>query len=266
MGAAFAGLFETLLAPMIALGLGVARLFAVFAVNPLFTRFGLTGLLRGGIALALALPLVPFLAPQVEAAGLAGPVILLLLVKEAVVGILIGLVTGVPFWAAEAAGEFIDQQRGSEAATIPDASQANESGITGTLFGLTLVAVFFLSGGLSLLTGALYDSWAIWPPLETVPRFSAEAGLRLVGLLDALFRTGLILAAPLLIALLLTELALALVGRFAPSLNIFDLAMSVKGIVFVVSLPLYAMFLPRYLRDALVPLATAADALRGYVP
>lgn len=266
MGEFFAQLFEGLLAPALALGLGVARLLAVFSISPLFTRFGLTGLLRGGVAFALALPLIPFLAPQIEAAGISGSVILALLVKEAAVGVLIGLVTGIPFWAAEAAGEFLDQQRGSEAATIPDASQANEAGITGTLFGLVLTAVFFMSGGLTLLTGAIYDSWGIWPVLDVVPRFSAEAGLLTLRLVDALFRTGLILAAPLLIALLLTELALAFVGRFAPALNVFDLAMSVKGIVFVVALPIYALFLPRYLRDALVPLAASGNVLRGFVP
>jgi len=266
VGGAVAGLYDLLLAPAIALGLGVARLLAVFAVNPLFTRFGLTGLIRGGVAFALALPLVPALAPQVEAASPTGAAILALLVKEAAVGILIGLVTGVPFWAAEAAGEFLDQQRGSEAATIPDPGQANEAGITGTLFGLTLVTVFFLSGGMSLLTGAIYDSWTIWPALDPVPRFSADAALRTLRLVDALFRTGLILAAPLLIALLLTELALALVGRFAPALNVFDLAMSVKGIVFVVGLPLYVLFLPRYLRDILVPLAASGDTLRSLAP
>ncbi|WP_338664483.1 type III secretion system export apparatus subunit SctT [Pararoseomonas sp. SCSIO 73927] len=266
MGGAFAQLFDLLLAPMVALGLATARLFAVFAVNPLFTRFGLTGLLRGGIAFALAMPLVPGLAPQVAAAGTGGYILLALLVKEAVIGIVLGLVTGVPFWAAEAAGEFIDQQRGSEAATIPDPSQANEAGITGTLLGLTLIAIFFLSGGMSLLAGAIYQSYAIWPPLEAVPRFSAEAGLRTLVLLDNLVRSGLVLAAPILIALLLTELALALVGRFAPALNVFDLAMAVKGIVFVVSLPLYAIFLPHYLRDLLLPLAGAGELLRGFAP
>lgn len=266
MGAAFAQLFDVLLAPMVALGLGTARLFAVFAVNPLFTRFGLTGILRGGIAFALALPLLPMLTPQVAEAGPGGFVLMALLVKEAAVGIVIGLVTGVPFWAAEAAGEFIDQQRGSEAATIPDPSQANEAGITGTLLGLTLIAVFFLSGGMSLLAGAIYESYAIWPPLEAVPRFSAEAGIRTLALLDSLMRTGLILAAPIIIALLLAELALALVGRFAPALNVFDLAMSVKGIVFVVALPLYGIFLPQYLRALLVPLAGAGGLLRGFAP
>ena len=54
--------------------------------------------------------------------------------------------------------------------------------------------------------------------------------------------------------MLLAELTLALITRFAPQLNVFDLALSVKGLVFVIGLPLYGVFLIGYLRAGLAPL------------
>jgi type III secretion protein T len=262
--AAFTELLSNLLAPLVALALGAARIFGILAILPVFTRTGLTGLLRGGIALVLALPLLPALTPLVEAAPpIGGAALIALLVKEAVVGVVVGTVLSVPFWAAEAAGELMDQQRGSEAATIPDPSQVAEAGITGTLLVLTLTVIFFASGGMCLLLDAVYESWNIWPPLDPLPSFSADAGLRVLGLLDRVLRLGLVLAAPVLIALLLAEFALALIGRFAPSLNVFDLAMAVKGVVFALALPLYAVFLARYLAGTLAPLADAARELEG---
>lgn len=263
MAEAFTQLLQALATPLVALGLAAARIYGVLLIMPVFTRTGITALLRGAVALALALPLVPVLMPLLEPAAPRGGALILLLAKEALIGVVIGIVLSVPFWAAEAAGEFIDQQRGSEAATIPDPSHTAEAGITGTLFVLTLTAIFFASGAMGLLLETIYESWRIWPPLDPLPTFSADAGLRALAILDRVMLLGLVLAGPVLIALLLAEFALALIGRFAPALNVFDLAMSVKGIVFVVGLPVYAIFLAGYLRDLLPDLAGATGLLRA---
>jgi type III secretion protein T len=261
MADAFVQLLQSLANPLVALGLAAARIYGVLLIMPVFTRTGITALLRGAVALALALPLVPVLLPLLGPEPPRGGTLIVLLAKEALIGVVIGVVLSVPFWAAEAAGEFIDQQRGSEAATIPDPSQTNEAGITGTLFVLTLTAIFFASGAMNLLIEAIYETWRIWPPLDPLPTFSADAGLRALALLDRVMLLGLVLAGPIIIALLLAEFGLALIGRFAPSLNVFDLAMAVKGIVFVIGLPVYAIFLAGYLRDLLPDLATATGIL-----
>ncbi len=81
-------------------------------------------------------------------------------------------------------------------------------------------------------------------------------------MLDQLLRGGFLLAAPLLIAMLLGEIALGLISRFAPQMNLFDIALSVKGLITVVGLPVYAVFLITYLRDGLAPLASITEQLR----
>lgn len=269
-GAAYLGTFQELmlgaLGPLVALAMPAARMLGVFTVLPIFTRLGLTGLLRGGVALALALPL----APGLQAA--AGPVIAgggaalsVLLVKEALVGLVIGLVAGVPFWAAQTAGDLLDQQRGSQSALAPDPS-GEESGVSGTLLLLTSAVVFLGAGGLRLLQEGVFESYALWPATSPLPAFSAEAGVRALGALDRLLAGGLVLASPLLVAMLLAEVSLGLVGRFAPQLNVFDLALAVKGIVHAVGLPIYALVLVGYLADGLAPLARLSAELRGFVP
>src|SRR5262249_58328869 len=91
-------------------------------VMPAFTRLGATGLLRGGIALTLAFPLVPLVAQALAGEQLTVAAIAILLLKELTVGVVIGLVLGVPFWAAEAAGDVLDLQRGSASASLPHPS------------------------------------------------------------------------------------------------------------------------------------------------
>lgn len=263
---AFRELLLGALGPLVAWAIPAARLLGVFTVLPIFTRLGLTGLLRGGVALALALPLAPGLQTAVgPAIAQGGGVLTLLLVKEALVGVLIGLVAGVPFWAALTAGELVDQQRGSQAALAPDPS-GEEAGATGTLLLLTSAVVFLGAGGLRLLQEGVFESYALWPAASPLPAFSAQAGERALGVLDRLLLGGVVLASPLLVAMLLAEVSLGLVGRFAPQLNVFDLAMAVKGIVHAVGLPIYALVLVGYLEGGLAPLARLVAELRGFVP
>ena len=254
------------LGPLVSLAIPAARMLGMFTVLPIFTRLGLTGLLRGGVALALALPLAPGLQAATDGVlGGGGGTLTLVLVKEAMVGLLIGLVAGVPFWAAQTAGELLDQQRGSQSALVPDPS-GEESGVTGTLLLLTSGTVFLGAGGLRMLQEGVFESYVLWPAASLVPAFSADAASRTLGVLDRLLAGGLVLASPLLVAMLLAELALGLVGRFAPQLNVFDLAMSVKGIVQAVGLPIYALALVSYLQGGLAPLARLAAELRGFAP
>jgi type III secretion protein T len=255
-----ADFFPMLTAPLLALALGSARMFGVLAILPVFTRLGITGLMRGGVAIALALPLWRVLLPAVSA-GDPLPALVWLAAKEALIGVLIGVVFSVPFWAAEAAGELLDQQRGSQSAVIGDASGTNRAGITATLLTLTLIAIFFASGGMRFLLDGVYASYRIWPAMQMVPHLGPDGVAPVLGVLDDLLRGGLLLAGPLLTAMLLTEIALGLINRIAPQINVFDMALAVKSLVLSIGLPIYAIFLFAYLRDGLLPLTSIVQQL-----
>lgn len=250
--------------PMLALAVPAARLLGVFTILPLFTRLGITGLLRGGVSLALALPLVPALiGPLTPIAAAGGAPVVVILVKEVLVGVMIGMVAGVPFWAAEAAGEMLDQQRGSTSAILPDPS-GGEAGVTGTLLVLVATVVFLSGGGLQLLQEGIQGTYAVWPAERLIPTFSADMPNRMLGILDSLTTGGLLLASPLLVAMLLAELALAMISRFAPQLNVFDLGMAVKGVVHAVGLPIYAFTLVGFIRDGFAPIKQLAAVMAGF--
>lgn len=247
--------------PLAAFGLGVARGLGLLQILPLSTRLGLTGMHRAGVAGALSLLLLPLLMTQLATASLTGAHLALLTAKEALIGFLLGVIFAAPFWIAETAGELIDQQRGSRGAVTPDPAGEEESGPTATLMVLTLTTIFLLSGGMHWLIDALSQSYRIWPAGDLVPRLAPGAIMHVLGLLDSILASGLLLASPLLIAMVLAELSLALISRFVPQMNVFDLSMSVKGLVQVVGLPIYAVFLITYLRGDLVALPHVQDEL-----
>jgi len=103
--------------------------------------------------------------------------------------------------------------------------------------------------------------------------FACEATLNiartpdlLLGFLDRTTRQGLMLALPLIIVMLLAEAGLMTVARFAPQLRVDDLALSVRNIVFVSFLPIYAVFLIGYIRQDFGTLPSLVDLLRDTAP
>jgi type III secretion protein T len=133
--------------------------------------------------------------------------------------------------------------------------------ITGTLFGLVTVALYFGSGGLPLTLRTVYDSYAIWPAASVFPSFSPAASEFFVRLLDNVVTMGVVLAAPIVVFMLLSDLLLGLVSRAAPHLNVFALALSVKNLVFALLIVLYCAFLIKYMRTDLGSLLGAGTEL-----
>jgi type III secretion protein T len=242
-------------------GIVFSRMLAVMLVMPVFTRIGVTGLLRNGIALALTLPLVPATAAALGQEHLDTVRIAALLFKEFTVGIVLGFVLGAPLWAAEAAGDILDLQRGASMATLIDPQGAEEASVTGTILALVMVALFFASGGLMMTMRMLYESYGIWPVGRFLPLLGRDAATQFLGLLDDVFTLGLLLVVPIIVCLLLADIMLALVSRAAPHFNIFALSLAVKSLLFAALLVLYSSFLASYMGRDLSALAGATDRL-----
>jgi type III secretion protein T len=253
----FRGIYEYI----VAAGLAFSRISGVMLVMPAFTRVGVTGILRNGIGLALTLPLLPLMVGIVENENLAVGTIAALLLKEFVVGLVVGLVLGVPLWAAEAAGAILDLQRGATMATLIDPGGSEQTSVTGTVLVLAMVALYFGSGGLSVTLRTLYESYGIWPITRFLPLFSSDAGALLIGLLDDVITMGLMLVVPIVICLFLADIVLALVSRAAPHFNVFALSLAIKTLVFAILLVLYGGFLASYMAQDLATLLGSTGRL-----
>ena len=210
----------------------VARPLGFLVLFPVFGWLGMTPLIRVVVAFAIALPMMASLPIAVE--GLP-----FLLAKEFIIGAALGAILGVPFWAAEMAGSYIDVYRGAAASTVISPDGTSQPLVTGALFSLALVAIFIVGGGLREVIDTLYRSFEAWPVLSLSPQ--TEQGLLplATGLLTRVFALTLALAAPIVIAMVLGDLILAFASRFAGQINVFDTSLSVKNLIFLLILPLY---------------------------
>ena len=258
--------FRPLQPYFVAAAFALARMIAMMIVFPVFDRLGVTGLIRNSIALVLAIPLIPMIAAHLGSEQFSLGLIAALLLKEVIVGLVVGVVLAVPLYAAEVAGDVLDLQRGSSSASLSDPLGSTQANITGTLLALIVIALYFASGCFDLTLRAIYDSYGIWPVRHILPLFSREAGGLLLSLLDTIMRTGLMLVGPIVVCLLLVDLLFALIARAAPSLQPFYLSMTVKNLVFSLVLVLYGAFLVGYMKNGLVVFLDAKPQLEAIAP
>ncbi|MEM9057659.1 MAG: flagellar biosynthetic protein FliR, partial [Pseudomonadota bacterium] len=94
------------------LALALPRILVAFAMLPLFDRERFPLLARTGVALVLALAVLPLTLVDRDPVAIAPVLVAFVVVKEAFVGLLIGLFAATTFWLAQGAGRLIDVQRG----------------------------------------------------------------------------------------------------------------------------------------------------------
>lgn len=251
---------------IIATALALARMLSMMLIFPVFDRLGLTGMIRNSVAIVLSIPFIPMIVADLGSEKLSLVLMVALLLKEVIVGLVVGAVLAVPLYAAEVAGDILDLQRGSSSASISDPLGSIQANITGTLLALIVIALYFASGCFDLTLRAIYDSYGIWPVRRLLPLFSREAAGLLLSLLDTIVATGLRLVGPVVVSLLLVDLLFALIARAAPSLQPFYLSMTVKNLVFSLVLVLYAVFLIGYMKNGLVVFLDVKPQLEAIAP
>jgi type III secretion protein T len=214
-----------------------ARLMPMFILVPLFARAMVPRTITFAIAAGLGLMVVPLLPPASEIP--AGLPLMMLLIKEAFIGVVLGFLAAIPFWLFDVMGFVIDNQRGASMAATVNPMTGHDSSPLGMLFSFAFITFFLVAGGFQALLGMIYDSYRLWEPLSYWPTFNAETANLLMVQLNRLMATGLLLAAPVLVAMFLSEVGLALVSRFAPQLQVFFLAMPIKSGIAIFVLVVY---------------------------
>lgn len=240
-------LFETFEGWLMAFLLCLPRIYAFVAASQLLPPTAVPRLARTVAVATLALPVTPAVEPFAEAmVGTDVGRYIAFFLKEFAIGFVMGWGVVWLFWSVQAAGAFIDNQRGAAIASSIDPMQGHESSPLGLLFSQAFITYFFAVGGFLVTTGLLYASYETWPVTRFLPVFAEAFPEYALGLLDLGMRLAVILAAPVIAVMFLAEFALALVSRFAPQVQVFILAMPIKSGLAVLILVFYLPILLRH--------------------
>lgn len=232
---------------IILLSLSAMRISVAFLLLPLFSKDTIPAMVRNSMFLALALlsMLVQSSAPVGE---FSTALWITLFAKEALIGAVIGLLFGLFLWAFEAAGVVIDMQIGASFALFFDPVVGNEVTLIGAFISRWAAYMFLASGGLLLMSSVLLESYSIWPLVEPVGSIKAATSRVFEAELSRFMSITLRIAGPIMAVIFVIDLAMGLINRFAPQLNVSFLSMSIKSMA---SIALLIILLP-FLVDILV--------------
>lgn len=223
-----------------------ARIGTALLMFPMFAAGALPTSVRASITAGLAICLLPVVGMNnmLVLAQLDAMSLTMLLGKEVALGFAMGFVGSAGFWAVHAAGAIIENQAGLSSATTIDPLAGEEDSLIGGFLVQVLSIVFLASGGFLVLLGALYESFRIWPVIDLAPKIDPSIWLNAgVQVIRGIGELALRVAAPFVLLMLMVEVGMGFLGRYAPQFNVFFLAMPIKAIVLLVLLLVYAMVL-----------------------
>jgi type III secretion protein T len=225
-----------------------ARLFGFVYFFPLIGADQVPPMVRTMMCMALT----PFLGMPLVAGELNGPELLKyfypLLFKEALVGAFLGLVVGLPMRLPDIVGSMIDNQRGSAVTDTYNPTSGSDASLLGQLLSLAMVVYFLSSGGFQQLILMLAGSFKFVPVDGFVITTGENAWNIFLEMFLRYLMVFVILTLPVMAAMFLAEISLALASRFAQSLNVFSLAQPVKALV---AISMLVTLMPKINRELL---------------
>ncbi len=223
---------------LVSVVLSVPRLMAFMLVAPVFASAVFPRLLRIGIAIGLGAPIAAGVFHQLSQQPPQAQLTALVL-KEVVLGLLLGLALAAPLWAISSVGALTDNQRGANAAQqVTPFAQADASELGGALH-LAFIVLLATSGTFATMYELLLQSFHVWPVLQLTPdaiQFDFDLTASRIG---EYMQHALLYAAPLIAIVLLVDFAFALMSVFAPQLQTYFASMPVKSLAALAILAIY---------------------------
>ena len=200
-----------------------ARVGGLVLVAPVFSAKVVPVTLRTGVLVLLTVLLAPVAMTHLTTAPALTPSAFL---SETLVGFAIGMGAAIFVGAAEAAGELLAVQIGLSGAAVVDPLTQTQGPALGQFLNLFAVALLLALNAHLIMLDALASSLAHVPVGSAVDMRAGTASL--VSLGSTLFTLGLRFAAPVVALVLIGNVALAVLSRAAPQLNILSLAFPVQ--------------------------------------
>jgi flagellar biosynthetic protein FliR len=226
---------------------------AAFLAAPVFGAANVPMQLRLVIAMAVGLPAVMVSDMQLPADGLVSLAGFLFVAAEVLIGLAIGFVLQMGLAAALIGGEVISNAMGLGFAAMADPLSGQMSSAVGQFLSMLATALFLAADGHLLLAEIVVQSYVALPPGGGFLSFSAMGGLLEFG--GLMFAAGVAIAMPVGFVLILVQMVMGVIGRSAPTLNLFAVGIPATLLVGVLLLgvgtPLMAETIGRALSDAL---------------
>ncbi len=203
----------------------LGRITPLFVLAPLFSAKQIPAQVRGIVAVALALGLTGLAMHgqtiPTEPLQVAG-----LMVVQLLVGTLFAFAIGALLAAVQTAGGLADILSGFSFGATVDPINGNPGGVFSELYALIGVMLFIAIGGDAWMLRGIARTFTL-VPLTKAPQLGSLANAAELSF-TSIFTSALEVAAPVVLTLLITDVAFGMVSRVVPQMNVFSVAFPLK--------------------------------------
>ncbi|HJV79596.1 flagellar biosynthetic protein FliR [Noviherbaspirillum sp.] len=243
----------------------LTRILGLIATAPLFGNMSVPVRIKIGLGILLSLIITPTISslPDADPISLAG---LLILTQQLIIGLAMGFAMRVVFATVEMAGEVAGLTMGFGFATFFDPQTRGRSSAISQFLALLMLMLFLATNTHLMLLSALAESF-VTLPISTAP-IGVRGMKQIADWGQLIFSAGLQLSLPIVAALLVTNIALGILTRAAPQLNLFGIGfpitLGVGFIIIALALPYLATPLERLFGEGLeITRQIATPAMTG---
>jgi flagellar biosynthetic protein FliR len=221
------------------------RITGIFLMMPVFGSRNIPEKVKAGLALIITYILFPIVFNNTVALPNQILPYLFIVLGELIIGMTIGFVSSLVFSAIQMAGQLLDMQIGFGVINIIDPLSGHQVPLVGNFKYILALIIFLVTNGHHVLLSALFTSFKLAPIAGVVVNKAIINFI--VDMVAGMFVIALKISIPILISLVITDIALGILARTMPQMNIFVVGVPGKIIIglFVLSLalPFYIIFL-----------------------
>jgi len=203
------------------------RLTGIMLFAPFFGSVVIPARVKAVLVLTMTALLYPALSPKIPLMNLSQwP---MMVFGELLIGVALGVATNIVFDGVQMAGQVLSVQMGYSLVNILDPQTQVESTVMASFHQTVAMLIFLRLNVHFLILRALVHSFDYLPPFSG--HFGAAFASSALEAGAAVFSIGIQIAAPVLSATLLADIALGLLGKASPQLPLMLLGPAVKGIL-----------------------------------
>jgi flagellar biosynthetic protein FliR len=228
--------------------LPLVRILAFISIAPFFGNKSIAMPIKVAMGILLAVAMAPAI-PKIPSFDLLSPEGALVIIQQMIIGLALGFVMQIIFTAIEMSGQISGMTMGFGFATFFDHQSQGSTAVISQFLNILAMLVFLSMDGHLMMISALLESFYTFPVANSDMMLD---GMRIAQWGSQIFTIGLQLSLPVVATLLITNIALGVLTRSAPQLNIFGIGFPITLLTgfLVIALMLPSMTVPyRYFME-----------------
>ena len=202
------------------------RVSGIFTTAPVFGARNVPKVIKAGMSLVFAIILLPALSQQPITIPGSFFLYIALVIKEYLVGLIIGFAASMIFSAVQMAGQLIDTQIGYGMVNVLDPLAGQQVPLIGNFQYILALMVFLAINGHYMIISGLMASFQIVPVTHVA--FHATLPVLFINMIISFYIIAFKISLPVVATLLLLDVGMGILARTMPQMNIFIVGMPAK--------------------------------------